>query len=100
MTIITIRISGLVKIFEELSESDKDVDIIRKEDKIILLEHGQKVITTIIIKKNLQNARFFLKELTKKFEQFFLDYYDRWPNYSENFFQSVIQNVVKDLIHV
>lgn len=89
-------ISGMVTIIKELTNSDELPDNIHKEDNLIMLEYGEEIITVMITKKNLLNARYFLKVITTQFEQYYLDYYDRWEENSELF--TPMNSIIKDII--
>lgn len=90
-------IAGVAKVIQELTASDQNLDEIRKEDNLIMLEHGRKTIIAIVTKKNLLNARFFLQELTFQFESAYLEWYDMWKQDSELFkpVEFMINNLIK-----
>lgn len=67
-------IAGIVNIIKEFTESQKNIDVINIEDKLIFLDYGTQIITALLVKKNLQHAKYILKQITSKFETFFLDY--------------------------
>ncbi|MBD3229688.1 MAG: hypothetical protein GF329_16020 [Candidatus Lokiarchaeota archaeon] len=90
-------ISGIVTVIKEITESDELPDNIHKEDNLIMLEYGEKIITVMITRANLLNARYFLKVITTQFEQYYLDYYDRWEENAELFtpMNSIIKEIIK-----
>ncbi len=67
-------IAGVIKIIKKFTSSHKNLDVIHIENKFILIEFGKNIITAMIIKKNLLNARYILKEITRMFEFYFWDY--------------------------
>lgn len=66
-------ISGIIKVVKEFTGSQKNLEIIHIENKIILIEIGDNIIATLIAKKNLLNARYVLKQIISKFEYYFWD---------------------------
>lgn len=95
-------ISGIVKLIQNFSETEKDIDNIQVQDKLIMMDHGNHVITAVIIKKELLDVKLILKEITRKFEIYFKDNLEK-----ESFDSDVksrlqkfkpIENIVYDLI--
>ncbi|MHC1591034.1 MAG: hypothetical protein ACXQS8_03040, partial [Candidatus Helarchaeales archaeon] len=76
--IIGVGLAGVAKILKELTASNQELDQIKKGGNLIFLEHGEKIVTAIILKKNLLNTHSFLKEITKHFENNFMEFYDEW----------------------
>ena len=67
-------IAGIVNIIKQFTESQRNIDLINIENKVILLDHGTHIITALLVKTNLQQAKYILKQITLKFEAFFWDY--------------------------
>ncbi len=96
-------LTGIERLVKEFTNASSDLDIINFENKLILLNHGQKVISALIVNKNLQNSRYILREITSKFEIFFWDYlknpqsYDSWLTRGDLFkpMDFFIQNFIK-----
>lgn len=95
-------ISGIERLVKQFTSSHEGIDIIKLENKLILLSHGEKIITALIVKKNIQNARYILKEITKKFEFFFWDYLKYYESYNSILSQSEIfrpmEMIIRSLI--
>ena len=91
-------ISGLVELLEEYTNSDQTIDVIQKEQNIIILEYGEKTISAMISKKNLHNSRFVLREITNRFEDYYNEYYEQWPELHSDFFKTLIPKIMEDLI--
>ncbi len=62
---------GITNIIQEFTERDKNVDLIKINENFIILEHGNNIITALIVKKNMAKLRLKLKEINSKFEQYF-----------------------------
>jgi hypothetical protein len=67
-------IAGIERFIAEFSESKQELGEVSLEDKLILLAQGEKIITTMIVKKKLQHASYVLNEINKKIEVYFWDY--------------------------
>jgi len=91
-------ISGIEKLVKQFTDSHEGIDIIKLENRLILLSHGEKIITAMIVKKNIQNAHSILKEITKKFEFFFWDYLKYYESYNSILSQSEIFRPMELLI--
>lgn len=97
-------ISGLDNLIKRFTDADKSIDIINYKDKKIILDYGVKIISAMIIKRNPQNLRYILNEITKKSESYFweyLEYYDRYEtllNKSE--FLKPLDNMVDEIIKI
>ncbi|MFX1298210.1 MAG: hypothetical protein ACFFD2_25570 [Promethearchaeota archaeon] len=74
-------IAGIEKFITEFSKSEKDLDVIKLENRLILVAHGEKILTALVVKNDLQHAYYVLKEINKKFETFFLDYLKQYESY-------------------
>ncbi len=96
-------ITGMVKIVSDFTDSNKTLQEINVEDKLILLEFGKYIITGMIIKKRVLNARYILKEITSKFEFYFREYLENYELFSSSYTQAelfrpmemVIRNLIK-----
>ena len=76
-------IAGLAQVIREFTESKKEVDALNLGANFILLAHGSKIITALLVKKNLQHAQYFLKTVTREFEIYysdFLRYYEEFKD--------------------
>jgi len=74
-------IAGLINLIKEFTESQHDIDLINLENNCLMLSHGEKIITALLVKKELQQARYFLKIITLKFEFLFWDYIKYYESY-------------------
>jgi hypothetical protein len=91
-------IPGIETIIKQFTQSREGIDVIKLENRLILLSHGEKVITALIVKKNIQNADYILKQITKKFEFFFWDYLKYYESYKSILSQAEIFKPMEMLI--
>ncbi len=91
-------IAGLAKIVKDFSKSRKEVDIINLGKNNILLAHGETIIATMLVKKELQHAQYFLKTIILKFEAVFYDYLKNYETYQEALSQKEIFQPMEILI--
>ena len=91
-------IPGIETIIKQFTQSHEGIDVIKLENRLILLSHGEKVITALIVKKNIQNADYILKQITKKFEFFFWDYLKYYESYKSILSQVEIFKTMEMLI--
>jgi hypothetical protein len=75
-------IPGIVDVIKEITDSQMGVDVINMGNRLLLLEHGKKVITALLVKRNLYQLRYALKQISAKFEIFFWDYLIQYESYS------------------
>jgi hypothetical protein len=95
-------ISGLDNLIKRFTDVNKSIDILNYKDKKIILNFGEKIISAMIIKRNIQNLRYFLNQITEKFESYFLDYleyYDRYESLlDKSEFLKPLDNMINELI--
>ncbi|NVM52272.1 MAG: hypothetical protein HWN66_01125 [Candidatus Helarchaeota archaeon] len=92
-------LTGIEKLVKEFTDSQEEIDVITLENKLILLSHGTKIISALIVKKNLQNMRFILKTITSRFEFFFWDYLKFYETYESVLARSEIFKPMEMFIH-
>ena len=96
--------AGLVQIIDEFMTSEsgsqmkEEVDIINLENIFLLLTSGKKVITALMVKKNIQHAHYFLKTVTSKFEIFFWDILDSQDYLKEKEIFKPTEMIIQDII--
>jgi hypothetical protein len=91
-------ISQVEKFITEFSKSKQDVGVLSLENKFILLAQGEKIITTMMVKKKLEHAEYVLNELNKKIEVFFWDYLKNFEFYDKKPFQLEVVKTMEMLI--
>ena len=69
-------IAGILAIIKKFTDSEKDIKVINLKENLILIEHGAKIFSVMVLKKNLLNARYVIKVINEKFEYYFWDYID------------------------
>lgn len=96
-------ISGITRLIKNLTKTDKDVDIIEFKDKLILLEPGKDILAVMIIKNNLLNARYLLREIISRIESYFVDYFNI-KYYEDTIMKEnmmkFLEDTIKDLIKI
>ncbi len=96
-------ISGVSKTMQSFTDSKKQLQEIQIGENLILLEFGEYIMTGMIIKRRLLNARYVLREINQKFEQYFWDYLTNYDDYSESYsnaelfkpFELIINELIK-----
>ncbi|HUX98950.1 MAG TPA: hypothetical protein VMV49_05315 [Candidatus Deferrimicrobium sp.] len=95
-------IVGIENLIKEFTDSSQNTDIIKLENNLILLGHGEKIITALIVRKPVQNADYILKEITNKFEIFFWDYLKNYNSYESTITKSEMfkpmEFIIRDLL--
>jgi len=72
-------LAGITKIIDELTSEKKDFgskagfDTINLGKFFIILYSGESIISALLVRKNIQHARYFLQTVTSKFESSFRD---------------------------
>lgn len=74
-------ITGIMGMIKEFMEAKKDIEEIRLKNNLILMQHGEKIITALLLKKKLKNAPYILGEITSKFALIFGEYLESDSNY-------------------
>ena len=97
-------ISGLDNLIKRFTDADKSIDIINYKDKKIILDYGEKIISAMIIKRNPQNLRYILNQITKKSESYFweyLEYYDKYETLlDKSEFLKPLDDMVDEIINI
>ncbi len=88
-------IKGIIDIMNELSKSDEKLRIIDKENLKFILDHGEKIISCLYVKRNLINIHYFLNIITRQFENTFSDVYEQ--GIENNEFFKPIDGIIKKL---
>ncbi len=71
-------LKGIIGQISELSETKKNLHIIDKENLKIVLHYGEKIVSALLIRRELMNINYILSKITLKFEDNFLPFYDSW----------------------
>ena len=96
-------LAGIVKTIKEFSSSSKEIDLINIGENLILLDYGETILTALLVKKDLQHAKYVIHEITSKFELFFWEYLENYNNYMTSYskeelfrpIEMVIRNLIK-----
>jgi len=94
-------IMGIVKIIKQFTISRKDINIINIGNRLLLLEHGKHIITALLVEKNLQHAKYILKQITSKFETYFWDFwksYDSYKTFSPEEIHKPMEILLRDIV--
>jgi len=91
-------IAGIIRMVKEFTESKKDIDTINLGNNFLVLTHGEKIISALLLKKETQIARHFLKIITLKFEFLFWDYLKYYESYKERMSQDEMYKPIDMLI--
>ncbi len=90
-------ITGIEQVIKEFTDKNANIEVINLEKVIILLAHGEKIITALVIKKIVPNAQYFLKEITSKVELYFGDYL-QYSESSKSTISEPIRKIIYDII--
>jgi hypothetical protein len=66
-------IIGIDEITKSISESKatKGINLIKQEDKFIMMEHSKNYIFLFVANKNLSSLRYYLQQIKTQFEKFY-----------------------------
>ena len=97
-------IPGLEALIKEFTDANKEVEQINLEKNLIILSHGEKIITAMIVRKYLQHIKYILKQITQRFEMFYWDYLRFYKYYDailtpEEMFEPM-ENIIHEIIKV
>ena len=75
-------IPSIVEVIKNFTDSLQEVDVINMGNRLLLLEHGKRIIAAFLVTKNLRQIRYVLKQICTKFEIVFWDYLIQYESYS------------------
>lgn len=91
-------IAGLIRMVKEFTESQKNIDSINLGNNYLILAHGEKIVSVLLLKKETQIAKHFLKTITLKFEFLFWDYIQYYESFTKTLNQTEIYKPIEILI--
>jgi hypothetical protein len=83
---------------KEFTESKKNIDSINLRNNYLVLTHGERIVSVLLLKKETQIARYFLKAITLKFEFMFWDFIKYFESFTETLSQTEMYKPIDILI--
>ena len=86
-------LKNIIDMINISSESKKELRIIDKENVKFIIKYGERIISCLIVSKNLINVHYFLNVITSQFENTFKDIYEQGINNIEIF--KVVDKIIE-----